>query len=168
MVTIVVVDDHHLIRADIKALLETEKDFKVVGEAADGLKAVQVVTDLKPDVLVLDLKMPGISGIQVTRQVKALFPQIKVVILSMYSNECYVLAAFNAGACCYVLKESAGRNLATAIRKAIAGETYLSPPLSMESIERYRRLVEHEDDCGNNHPSGTEVVASKAVAQGEK
>ncbi len=137
MTTIVLADDHHVVRQGLRALLEAESAFRIVGEAGDGLDAVQQVERLRPDVLVLDLMMPGLSGLEVTRQVRQRSPKTRVVILSMHANEAYVLEALRAGAAAYVLKESTSVELVHAIHEAIAGKRYLSPPLSERAIEVY-------------------------------
>lgn len=137
MTAIVLADDHHLVRQALRTLLAAEPDFQVVGEAGDGLEATQVVERLKPDVLVVDLFMPGLGGLEVTREVVRRSPQTRVVILSMYSNEAYVLEAFRNGASGYVLKDSTSADLVQAVRDAVAGRRYLSPPLSQRAIDAY-------------------------------
>lgn len=137
MTAIVLADDHHLVRQALRTLLAAEPDLQVVGEAGDGLEATQVVERLKPDVLVVDLFMPGLGGLEVTREVVRRSPQTRVVILSMYSNEAYVLEAFRNGASGYVLKDSTSADLVQAVRDAVAGRRYLSPPLSQRAIDAY-------------------------------
>jgi len=137
MTTIVLADDHHVVRQGLRGLLEAEPDFSVVGETGDGLEVAQLVERLQPDVLLLDLMMPGLNGLEVTRRLSQRSLQTRVVILSMYANEAYVLEALRAGAAAYVLKESTSAELVRAIREAIAGRRYLSPPLSERAIETY-------------------------------
>lgn len=137
MLTIVLADDHQVVRQGLRTLLESQNDFKIVGEAADGLQAVRSVEQLKPDVLVTDMMMKGINGIEVTRQIVKLSPGTRVVILSMYRDESYVTEALRAGAKCYVLKESTSEELVRAVREAAAGRRYLAPPLSEQAIEAY-------------------------------
>jgi len=128
MTTIVLADDHHVMRQGLRALLEAEPDFYIVGEASDGREAAQLVERLQPDVLVLDLMMPGLSGLEVTRQVRQRSPQTRVVILSMYANKAYVLEALRNGAAGYVLKKSTADELVRAMREVTTGRRYLSPP----------------------------------------
>jgi two-component system response regulator NreC len=142
MTTIVLADDHHVVRQGLRSLLEAEPDFSVVGEAGDGLEATQLVERLQPDVLVLDLMMPSLNGLEVTRQVSQRSPQTHVIILSMHPNEAYVLEALRAGAAAYVLKESTSAELVRAVREAVAGRRYLSPPLSERAIEAYMQKAE--------------------------
>jgi DNA-binding NarL/FixJ family response regulator len=136
-VKIVLADDHPIVRQGLCALLEAETDFQVVGEAGDGLEAVALVERVKPDVLVLDLMMPTLSGLEVARQTRQRSPQTRVVILSMHADEGYVLEALTAGASAYVLKKSTAGDLVKAIRDAIAGRRFLSPPLSERLIDAY-------------------------------
>ena len=135
MTTIVLADDHHVVRQGLRVLLEAEPDFHVVGEAADGREAVQLVERLRPDVLVLDLIRSGLSGLEVTRQVSQRSPQTRVVILSMYAKQDYVLEALRNGAAGYVLKKSTAAELFRAVREVTIGRRYLSPPLSEKDIE---------------------------------
>jgi len=135
--TILLADDHPVVRQGLRALLEAEQDFTIVGEAADGLEVAGLVERLRPNVLVLDLMLPGLGGIEVTRQICHRFPQTRVVILSMYANEAYVLEALRNGAAGYVIKEASAAQLVQAVREVSAGRRYLSPPLSENAIEAY-------------------------------
>ena len=137
MTEIVLADDHPVVRQGLRALLQAEADFRLIGESGDGLEAVQLVERLHPDILVLDLMMPGLSGLEVTLQVSRRSPKTRVVILSMYSNEAYVLEALKNGAAAYVLKDSTAAELVLAVREVAAGRRYLSPPLSERAIEEY-------------------------------
>jgi DNA-binding NarL/FixJ family response regulator len=137
MVKLVLADDHHIVRQGLRSLLEEEADFKVIGEVSDGLEAVRMVESLKPDVLVLDLMMGGLNGIEVTRQVSKQSTKTAIIILSMYNNEAYVLEALRAGAKGYVLKDSTAAELVKAVREAVIGRHYLSASLSERAIENY-------------------------------
>jgi two-component system response regulator NreC len=137
MISIILADDHTVVRQGLRTLLESDPELHVSGEASDGLQAISLVERLRPDVLVLDLIMPGMNGIEVARQVKSRFAQTRVVILSMHANEAYVLEALRAGALGYVLKESQGSELIRAIHEAHNGQHYLSAPLSERAIEVY-------------------------------
>ncbi len=139
---IVLADDHPVVRRGLRALLEAEPDFSIVGEADDGLNAVELVRHLRPDVLVVDLMMPGMCGLEVTRQVSRHAPPIRVVILSMHASEAYVLEALKNGAAGYVLKDSSAADLVQAIREVSAGRRYLCPPLSQRAIETYLQKAE--------------------------
>jgi DNA-binding NarL/FixJ family response regulator len=135
--TIVLADDHQVVRQGLRLLLEAEPGFSVVGEAADGLEVTGLVERLKPDVLILDLMMPGLGGLDVSRQVRRRAPTTRVVILSMHSSDAYVVEALRNGASAYVLKGSTAGDLIGAVREALAGRRYLSPPLSEKAIESY-------------------------------
>jgi DNA-binding NarL/FixJ family response regulator len=137
MTTIVLADDHPVVRQGMRALLEAEPDFRVIGEAGDGLEAASLVERLQPDVLVLDLMMPGLSGLETARQVRQRAPRTRVVILSMHADESYVLEALRHGAVGYLLKTSNPTDLVLAVREVAAGRRYLGPPLSERAIEAY-------------------------------
>lgn len=136
-VTIVIADDHPLVRRGLRALLDAVPDFEVVAEAGDGLEAVQLVESLKPDLLVLDLMMPGLGGIEVLRIVREKSPATRTIMLSMHSSIAFVGEAMKVGACAYVLKDSTEEHLVHAARECIAGRRYLSPPLSQEAVDAY-------------------------------
>lgn len=140
--TIVLADDHPVVRLGLRSVLEAEPDFQLVGEAADGQEALRLVERLRPDILVLDLMMPGLPGLEVTRQVSQLTPRTRVVILSMYANEAYVAAALRNGALAYVLKGSHASELVRAIRAVAADTRYLSQPLSEQGIELYMQQTQ--------------------------
>jgi DNA-binding NarL/FixJ family response regulator len=134
---IVLADDHPVVRHGVRSLLQAEPDFAVVGEASNGLETVQLVEKLQPEVLVVDLMIPGLNGLEVTRQVKQRLPQTRVVVLSMHANEPYVLEALKNGASGYVLKDSSGTDLVLAVKQVLGGQRYLSPPLSERAVEAY-------------------------------
>ena len=120
MIRIVVVDDHHVVRQGLRGFLETEPDFEIVGEAASGLEVGPLVEQLRPDVLIVDLLMPGVDGFEVTKQVAGQWPQTRVIVLSMYSNEASVQKAFASGAVGYALKDSTATELSRGIREVMA------------------------------------------------
>jgi two-component system, NarL family, response regulator NreC len=142
MINIMLADDHPIVRQGLRALLESEQNFHLVGEAGDGLEAVRLAIRLRPDVLITDVMMPGLNGLEVTRQVTKSLPQTKVVILSMYTDDSYVLEALKNGATGYVLKDSQATDLVLAIREVAAGKRYLSPPLSERELELYAQRFE--------------------------
>jgi two-component system response regulator NreC len=136
-VTVVLVDDHPVVRQGLRALLETEPGFSVVGEAGNGLEAASLVERLKPTVLLLDLTLPELDGLETLRQVRQSSPQTRVIILSMHSTEAYVRAALRHGAAGYVLKDASAGDLIQAMREVCKGRRYLSPPLSERTIDAY-------------------------------
>ena len=139
MINVVLADDHQVVRKGLRALLESERGITVLGEAGDGIEAVQVVEATKPDVLVVDITMPGLDGLNVARKVRKQVPQTQVVMLSMHAHEAYVLEALRNGALGYVLKDADVADLLLAIRRAAAGKRYLSHPLAERAIEAYAR-----------------------------
>jgi two-component system, NarL family, response regulator NreC len=141
-ITIVLVDDHDIVRAGLRAILETEKDFQVVGEASDGQAALQIVEQLKPDILLLDLVLPKLNGLDVARSVHNISPGTQVIVLSMHSNEAYVVDALKIGVAGYVLKDKATEEILEAIRYVLEGERYLSPPISGRVIEAYIQRIQ--------------------------
>ncbi len=142
MPNIVLADDHHVVRQALRTLLETEPDFHIIGEAADGLDTIQLVESLKPQVLIVDLMMGGMSGLEVTRQVRKRSPKTGIVILSMYSLDAYVVEALRSGAKSYVLKESTSDELVRAVHEVAIGRQYLSSALSDRAIELYKQKRE--------------------------
>jgi two-component system response regulator NreC len=135
--TILLADDHHVVRQSLRILLEAELDFHVLGETGSGLEAIELAQHLRPDVLVIDIMMPELNGLEVARRIKKQLPRTVVVILSMHENEAYVLEALRAGVAAYVLKKSTAQELVYAIRQGIAGHLFLSPPLSEHAIQAY-------------------------------
>jgi DNA-binding NarL/FixJ family response regulator len=140
MVTVVLADDHVVVRQGLRALLESDPSFVVVGEAADGHEAVELVKRRKPTVLITDLMMPGLDGLATTRKLSRLKSDTRVIILSMYGDQAYVLTALKNGAAGYVLKESCGAELFQAMREVVAGRRYLSPAVSEASIGSFSAM----------------------------
>ena len=136
---VVIVDDHELVRQGVRALLQPEADMEVVGQAGDGLAALEMVERLRPDVVVADLMLPGLGGLELTRQVVRRSPGTRVVVLSMHAEEPFVLGALDHGASAYVLKDAGIAELLRAIREAARGRRYLSPPLSDKAVSAYLR-----------------------------
>jgi two-component system, NarL family, response regulator NreC len=140
--TIILADDHHVVRQSLRLLLETEPGYQVLGEASTGLEAVELVERLRPNVLVTDIMMPGLNGIDVARRVRKQVPATIIVILSMYENEAYVVEALRAGVSAYVLKKSTAQELVFALRQAVAGNLFLSPPLTEHAIRAYMEKMQ--------------------------
>ncbi|MDH4137269.1 MAG: response regulator transcription factor, partial [Anaerolineae bacterium] len=145
MIRVIVADDHHLVRQGIRALLEKADDIEVVGEAADGQEAVELVERLTPDVLVMDMAMPRLNGSQAVGRVRALGVATQVVILSMYSDETLVRQALRNGARGYLLKRSVTEELLLAVRAASRSEIYLSPAVSRFVVADFLRLQADAD-----------------------
>jgi DNA-binding NarL/FixJ family response regulator len=158
-ISALLVDDHTLIRQGVRVLLEAEQDIEVVGEAGDGRQAVSMVEDLRPDVVVMDIAMPLLNGIEATRQILDLVPTTRVLVLSAHSDEEYVERAMELGAAGYVLKQSSLEDLATAIRTARAGKRYVSP-----SITRHRH---RRSSAGSGARSGPPTPVSVRLTSRE-
>jgi DNA-binding NarL/FixJ family response regulator len=136
---VLIADDHPLIRSGLRALLARESDFEVVGEAADGYQALELVEQLKPDVVMLDVSMPRLNGIDVAQKISEKTPSTRIIIVSIHSDEGYVLRALKAGAKGYLLKASPEGDILNAVRAVAAGQAYLSPEISRLLVEEYVR-----------------------------
>ena len=134
-VTILLADDHPIVRQGLRHLLEGESDLKIVGEASDGLQAVQLTEKFKPNVLIVDMMMPGLNGLEVLRQVRDRSPSTCSIVLSMQSADVYVVEALKAGALGFVLKETGPSELVNAVQQVISGKRYLSARLSERLID---------------------------------
>jgi len=134
-VTVLLADDHPIVRQGLRHLLEAEPDLKIVGEASDGLQAVQLTEKFKPNVLIVDMMMPDLNGLEVLRQVKERSPSTCCIVLSMQSADVYVVEALKAGALGYVLKETGPSELVNAVQQVIGRNRYLSPRLSERLID---------------------------------
>jgi len=136
-IRILLADDHSIVREGLRALLERQQEFEVVGDAADGREAVEMAKTGHPDVVVMDVAMPGLNGIEATRRITARSPQVGVVILSMHSDESYILRSLKAGARGYLLKDSLQADLIDAVRAAAQGKSFFSPKVSKVLQEDY-------------------------------
>ena len=143
-IRIVLADDHTVMRAGLRSLLERQPDLEVVGEAEDGRRTVELAASLCPDVVVMDIGMPNLNGIEAARQIVAKQPTTSVVILSMHSDETYVMRAMKAGARAYLLKDSAEADLIRAIQAVSQGKSFFSPKISRILAEDYVRLLKQK------------------------
>ena len=141
-ISVVLADDHPVVRQGLRGVLETDSEIAIVGEAGDGLEAVRVVERLEPDVLVLDLMMPALSGLDVLPIVRQRSPRTRVVVFSRSTSEELVLQALKHGAFAYVLKQCATEEVREAVRRAAAGRRYLSPGLSERAFDAYHEKAE--------------------------
>lgn len=145
MITILLVDDHQILRDALRLLLEMQADFRVIAETGDGVEATRLVEKHKPDVLITDMVMPSLPGLEVARWTKRVSPSTRVIVLSMYDTESYVVESLRAGAAGYVLKQNSSQELVAAIRQALAGNLYLSPSLNERAIQAYIQRAESSD-----------------------
>ncbi|MAG37382.1 MAG: DNA-binding response regulator [Dehalococcoidia bacterium] len=147
-IRVLLADDHAMLREGIRLSLEAMGDMEVVAEAEDGASAVLLAAETRPDVVVLDVTMPQLNGIEALRKIKQAHPDTPVLILSMHDNETYVMQALQAGASGYVLKRSAARELASAIRAVHSGEAYLHPGIAKRVITDYVRRLDPTEAAG--------------------
>jgi NarL family two-component system response regulator LiaR len=144
-ITIVIVDDHALVRQGIRTFLETHTDFRVIGEASSGEEAVRLVSGLAPMVVLLDLVMPGIGGVEATRLIKQANSQTHIIVLTSYHNDEYIFPALRAGALSYVLKDISTVELAEAVRKAARGESVLHSRVASRVVREIRGTLAEEE-----------------------
>ena len=163
-ITILLVDDHTIMRDGIKALLSTNEDMEVVGEAADGRKAVEMVQELSPDVVVMDISMPGMDGLEVTRRLTKRHPNVKVIMLTQHDNKEYILSTIKAGAAGYIPKKALGSDLVSAIRAVLQGDSFLYPSAAKALIEDYRKQAEQPDIYDSLTDREREIL--KLIAEG--
>lgn len=135
-IRVLLADDHSVVRKGVREFLEEEADLEVVGEASDGAQAVDLALALQPDVVVMDIKMPQISGVEATRQIRASAPDVRVLALTAYDDDPYIFGLLEAGASGYVLKTAESRELVRAIRMVAAGQSALDPAIAPRLIAR--------------------------------
>ena len=163
---VILADDHRIMREGLRALLQKDADMEVVGEADTGRATVELARTLHPDVIVMDLTMPELNGIEATRQVISLDPDIKVLALSMHSDKRFVAGVFGAGASGYLLKDCALDELVRAIRIVSAGQTYLSPGIAGIVVEGYTRRLPEGDTSVLSTLTPREREVLQLIAEG--
>ena len=147
-ITIVIADDHAVVRQGTRSLLEKEEDLEVVGEAGDGEEAVSLIERTKPDVAIIDIAMPKLNGVEVTRRIKPHCPSTAVLILTAYDDDEYVFALLEAGAAGYLLKDVDSREVVGAVRAVHAGESVLHPAIARKVIGRFTSLAKKPVESG--------------------
>jgi two-component system response regulator NreC len=165
-IRVLLADDHPIVRTGLRALLADEPDIEVIAEAEDGREAVRLAEELQPAVALMDLSMPGLSGLEATRQIKHRVPQVKVLILTRHTNEEYVLQILRAGASGYVVKNAAPAELVSAIRAVYRGDSFLSPAISRTVIEEYVRQAEAMVKDGYEQLTDREREVLQLIAEG--
>jgi len=166
-ITILLAENHVVVRESIRQFLEREANFEVVGEAGDGEEAVQMVSQLKPDVIVMDISMPKLNGIEATKQIKALQPSAVVLILTAYDYEQYIFPLLEAGAAGYLLKDVSSRELISAIQTVHKGEAVLHPAVARKVMERLRHTkVEPTGERALDLLTKREIAILKMAARG--
>lgn len=141
-IRVLIADDHTIVREGIRMILSAQPDIEVVGEAANGQEAIDLTRKLRPDVVVMDISMPGVSGINATKAIKAEMPEVNVLALTMHEDETYVFQLLKAGASGYVLKRGAASDLVNAVRAASKGEAFLYPSVAKAVVQDYLQRVE--------------------------
>lgn len=164
---ILLADDHRLMRDGLRALLERESGFEIVGEAADGITAVQLSRELAPDIVIMDVAMPDLNGIEATRRIKAELPEVKVLALSMHADRRFVKRMLAAGASGYMLKACAFEEVAKAARAVMAGRTYTSPRITDLVLEDYIHQLSGAADEEGTLLSDREREVLQLLAEGK-
>jgi DNA-binding NarL/FixJ family response regulator len=149
-IKILIADDHPVVREGLIAMLSREVDFKVVGEAKDGAEAVNKAKELSPDVVLMDLRMPEMDGVEAMRQIRSVMPDIKFIILTTYSDDDYIFSGIEAGARAYLLKDAPREDLFKAIRSVYRGESLIQPVVASKLLDRFSQL-------SRRAPSGEEL-----------
>jgi two-component system response regulator NreC len=165
-IRVLLAEDHTIVRKGLRFLLEGEAGIEVIGEAEDGREAVQKTQELLPDVVLMDLSMPELSGLEATRQIKKRFSEVKVLILTRHANEEYVFQILRAGASGYVVKKAAPTELVLAIQSVCRGDSFLSPAISRPVIEEYIRRAEAIEESSYDRLTDREREVLQLVAEG--
>lgn len=145
-IKVLVADDHAIVREGVRMILGQEPDIEVVGEAGDGQQALDLVATVHPQVVIMDISMPGVGGIEATQRLKATHPEVQVLALTMHEDETYVFQLLRAGAAGYVLKRAAAQDLVQAVRAAARGEAFLYPSIARKVVEDYLKRVESGEE----------------------
>jgi DNA-binding NarL/FixJ family response regulator len=165
-INVLLADDHPIVRQGLRNLLISEPDFKIIGEASNGLQAMELVNKLRPDVLVVDLMMPALNGLEVIRRAKHDLPDLRIIVLSMQNADAYVIESFKLGASGYVLKDTGPAELIQAIRDVVAGQRYLSPGISERLTNTYIQLSNETIDDPYGRLSNREREVLQLTAEG--
>jgi NarL family two-component system response regulator LiaR len=164
-ITAVLADDHAIVRQGVRALLETQPDIQVVGEASSGAEAVELCVENAPDVVLMDLMMPGMNGVEATRLIKQVSPRTQVIVLTSYHEDEHVLPALRAGALSYLLKDTSPAELLDAVRKAARGETTMSPRVASQLMQALQGRKAREEDPFSEL-SKRELEVLRLIAEG--
>ncbi len=166
MINAVLADDHELVRKGIKILLEDDGNIQVVGEAADGAEAIQKIGDTRPDILITDIRMPGMDGLQTTQAVKNQFPDVKVLVLSMHEDEEYIMKSVEYGADGYLLKDTSKPEFVKAIDVVMSGQKYFSGDISNILVNSYLNAkTKKTSQSSNSNSTGSEKSLTKRESQ---
>jgi two-component system response regulator NreC len=165
-IRILIADDHSIVREGVRMILDGQEDFEVIGEASTGRQALEEARRLKPDVVVMDISMPDMNGIEATTKVRAELPQTQVMGLTMHEDESYVFELLKAGAAGYVLKRAAAEDLVTAVRAAHQGEAFLYPTVAKLVVQDYLQRATAQDQAALDGLTGREREVLTLIAEG--
>ena len=166
-IRVLVADDHTIVREGVRILLEAQPDIEVVGEAADGQEALARVRELQPDIVLIDIAMPNLNGMEATRAIKREYPQVQIIALTMYESDEYFFQVLNAGASGYILKKAASADLLAAIRAVYAGEVFLYPSVARRLVSDYlSRVKSGEEKSSYDGLTAREREVLKLIAEG--
>ncbi len=169
LIRVLLVDDQRLMRDGLRTLIELETDLDVAGEAEDGLQAVTAYRDLGPDIVLMDVRMPNLNGVEATRRIKADWPEANILILTTFDDDEYIFEGLRAGASGYLLKDVSGKELAEAIRTVANGGTLIAPSVARKVVSEFARLKPAPKEISETLPdplSEREIEILKVVAQG--
>lgn len=166
-IRVLVADDHTIVREGVRILLEAQPDIEVVGEAADGQEALARVRELQPDIVLIDIAMPNLNGLEATRAIKREYPNVQTIALTMYESDEYFFQILNAGASGYILKKAASADLLSAIRAVYAGEVFLYPSVARRLVSDYlSRVKSGEEKSSYDGLTAREREVLKLIAEG--
>jgi len=165
-IKVILADDHEMMRKGLRSLFEQEIDIEVIAEAENGRKAVELAWELQPDIIIMDVSMPDLNGIEATRQIKKDFPDIKVIALSMYTNERFILEMLKAGVSGYLLKDSAFEELIKAIRTVMLDRVHLSPEVTSIMLNEFMQKAQHKDNTSFSVLTAREREVLQLIAEG--
>ena len=167
-ITVILVDDHDVVRTGLRSFLNTHEDVKVVGEARNGEEALLRADEMKPDLVIMDITMPGMDGLEATRQLKARSPECLVLALTVHEDKQYFMEMLAAGASGYITKQAAADDLVAAIRAVASGQVYLQPALARWLLDDYQRLAKQEQAQTKSTESDAPVVGLEILSQRER
>lgn len=165
-IRVLLVDDHAIIRDGIRALVSLRNEIEIVGEASDGKEAIEKARELNPDVIVMDIAMPGMDGLEATRRITKQNPKAKILVLTQYDSREFILSAIQAGADGYIPKRALGSELTSAILAVYNGDSFLHPSAATALIKDYRQQAQTVDPYGQLTPREREIL--KLIAEGHK
>lgn len=167
-IRVLLVDDQALIRDGLDIILNAQPDIRTVGQAADGQEAIELARRLRPDVILMDIKMPGVDGIQATRQIKEDLPKTPIIILTTYSEDELVFKGIRAGASGYLLKDISRDELAEAVRGAVRGEAQIDPAIASRVLDEFQRMANILHHPPTTPPEGTDLPPMEALTPREQ